>query len=256
MEKPNVDDIFDDFEYKVEGKKEKHHQKEEESEEGHMKEKFQKELDKQNKERHEALKERNKEIWKEKKPGKFDGLEKGAYILIIIVLAAYIAIDFTFYHKSSDDLDEPTVPVNVVDEEDKVEEENIEAVENKTEVEEEIKLSGKILLGIEKVYSEVVDDDLGYITKINFLIENGKEEPLTPLVNVFIYDSELHESWEQRSRGEYKGTVIKSGETKTLTITVSPKTFRNLDIEKNIRLTLNDTEIGFVATVNKKILIS
>jgi len=256
MEKPNVDDIFDDFEYKVEDKKKKPlYEKEDESEEENMKRRFQKELDIQNKERKTQFKRRNKEIWKEKRPGSFGGLGNGAYLLIILVLVAYIGIDFGFYHGKDSVAKSQPITSNAVDNgEEKVQEksgivEEESAVDEETEEitaeeaavgeeteEEEKKLSGKILMGIDKIYSEVVDadNDLGYITKIDFIIENGKDSDFTPLVHVFVYDSELHESWEIRSRGEYKGIIIKSGETKTASILISPKTFRNLNLEKNL----------------------
>ena len=34
------------------------------------------------------------------------------------------------------------------------------------------------------------------------------------------------------------------------------KTFRNLDIKKNVRLTLNDTKEGFIKGINKEVTIS
>jgi len=120
------------------------------------------------------------------------------------------------------------------------------------------KLSGKIAFVIDKIYTEVsdTDSDLGYITKVVFTIDNGKDKALNPILHVFAYDSELDESWETRSRGKYTGTSIKSGDEFTGTIDLSPKSFRNLDIKKTIRLTLNDTKAGFIKGINKEVTIS
>jgi len=126
-------------------------------------------------------------------------------------------------------------------------------------VETEKKLSGKITLTMDKVITEVVDEDkdLGYITQVIFTIDNGKDKVLSPIVHVFAYDSELHKSWETRSRGTYTYTAgISPGDQHTGIIIVSPKTFRNLDIDKIVRIEFNDTEQGFIAAKSKTVTIS
>src|SRR3989344_9193555 len=78
-----------------------------------------------------------------------------------------------------------------------------------------------------------------------------------PVVDMYIYDSEMDKSWETRSRGQYTYPVgIKPGDKQKGSISVVPKTFRNLDLKKNIRLALNDTESGFITAVNDAIFIS
>ena len=120
-------------------------------------------------------------------------------------------------------------------------------------VEEEV-----IKLTIDKVYTEIYDEnkDLGSIYKITFTINNGKNKVLTPILNVYSYDSQLDESWETKSRGTYTGSSINPGGKQSGTIELSPKTFRNLNLKKSIRLTLDSTEEGFITAVNEKITIS
>ena len=135
-----------------------------------------------------------------------------------------------------------------------------ETVGNKTEekLAEEEKLSGKIVLTLDKVDAEVddADSDLGQINNVVFTIENGKDEDLNPVVDVYAYDSKIDPSWEITSRGQYKGAAIKSGDKYSGSISLVPKTFRNLNIEKSIRLALNDTEDGFITAVNEEVSIS
>ena len=130
-----------------------------------------------------------------KAPGSFATTERIASIAIIIVLVGFIVIDFSFYHGEKSNLDEGVITASVVGEENKtdvVEEDTAKVEEEKEEVkeavvEEEKKLSGKIGFVIEKVYTEVNEDedDLGYINKITFTIDNGKDKVLTPIVEVF-----------------------------------------------------------------------
>jgi len=195
-------------------------------------------------------------------------IEKAAYVSIILVLVVYIAIDLSFYHGGSDvDAEIGTITAAAVNTEDKANETENKTVEKTAEekksvekevVVEEKKLSGRIGFAIGKIYTEVSDQDsdLGYITKVVFAIENGKDKALTPILHVFAYDSELDESWQTRSRGKYTGTAIKPGDDLTGTIELSPKSFRNLDIKKSLRLTLNDTKSGFTKSINKEITIS
>ena len=162
--------------------------------------------------------------------------------------------------------DTQAITANVVEEEveteeiveEQIEEEVIEPDEEIV-VEEEKILSGKITLTLDKVYSEVVDEDkdLGYITKVVFTIDNGKDKVLTPKVNVFAYDENLEESWKVRSRGEHTYAIgIKPGDKYTGTLSLVPKTFRNLDLEKIVRIELNDSEDGFIAAKSEVVIIS
>ena len=79
---------------------------------------------------------------------------------------------------------------------------------------------------------------------------------MNPIVLIYAFDDELDESWETRSRGKYQGTSIKPGDSQSDTIELSPKSFRNLDIEKSLRLVLNSTDYGFIKAVSKKVTIS
>jgi len=268
MEKDDVEDIFKDFEHKITDKKDSsEHSSENISDEERLKNKYM--------EAEHALKnkyKREKEILKEKKveepgdkPSKdTTNIEKYAYIGIIIVLAVYIAIDLSFYHGKDAGIDEQAITASVVEEEnlidefEELEEKPVEEELVEESVVEEKKLSGTIAFRIDNIYTDVPDEDIdsGYLNRIVFTIDNGKDKVLTPIVQVFAYDSELHESWETRSRGQYEYKIgINPGDSHTGSIDVSPKTFRNLELEKNIRLTLNDTEDGFIKTITDKILI-
>lgn len=128
-----------------------------------------------------------------------------------------------------------------------------------TQVPDEISVDWmEVGLTIDNIYTSVSenDDDFGYISKIVFTISNGENKVLTPIVNVYVYDSEMDESWETRSRGEYTYSGgIKPDDKHTASIDLSPRTFRNLDLEKNIRLILFDANKGFVASRNEVVLI-
>jgi len=173
MEKPNVDDVFDDFEYKVDGEKETSKLKKGESEEEHIKRKYQEALDRQNK-------ERKKHVFEEgKKPERgIGGFERTAYLLIILLLAAFNFVDLSSFTGEKDNVVEQPITASAIEVKEKIEE-PAEEVE-----EEEEKLSGEITLTIDKIYTEVVDadQDLGYISKVIFTIENGKEVVLKPIV--------------------------------------------------------------------------
>lgn len=264
MDESDVDDIFEDFGAKVEDKPQA--AREELSEEELLKRKYQKseqELKEKHRKEKEALEEKRKRELRghEEAPSKsLPHIEKIAYMAIILVLAVYIAIDFSFYHgEKTVDVETDTITAAAVQEENKtdsikeVAEEEVEEV-----VEEEKNLSGIVMLTINKIYTSVDDndDDMGEISKIVFAIDNGKDKVLTPLVNVYVYDDEMDEKWETWSRGTYTyGAGIAPGKSQVGFIDISPKKFINLDIKKNIRLTMNDTEDGFVKAVNQKVLI-
>jgi DNA-binding transcriptional MerR regulator len=202
-------------------------------------------------------------------------LERGILIGIIILLAGFIVIDLSFHHGGKgtpSGMGEGSVGM-VVHEVNKSEEDNTEisaqteeaqeVEENATNVSEEQaqqqeeKLSGKITLKIDKIYTDVLDDDMGEISKVVFTIENGKEEVLRPIVEVFAYDSKNKKDYETRSRGSYRyDSGIKAGESRSGSISLVPKIFRNLDLRKHVRLVLNDTKEGFITAVNKEVIIS
>ena len=122
---------------------------------------------------------------------------------------------------------------------------------------EEEELPGAIAISIDKIYTAVTGDDLGEISKVVFTIDNGKDKVLKPIVNVYAWDEENKDPYETRSRGEYTYiSGINPGDKHTGSIDLVPKTWVNLDLEKNIRLTLNDTEDGFITAVNQQIFIS
>ena len=197
--------------------------------------------------------------------------ERIGYLAVILVLIAYIVIDLSFYHgeKSIGGKNQSiasAVASNGTSEQNKSNEsKEIKAVEEKNEEKKEEPaangdktLSGKITLKIDNIATEISKNlnDTGYINSVTFTIENGEDKILTPIADVYAYDSEMDEAWETKSRGQYKGAAISSGKQQTATINLVPKTFKNLDLKKNIRLTLNDTKEGFIAAVNDNVLIS
>jgi len=268
----DINDIFKDYEYKVTGKKgapearrEPVRQLEEEDE---IKERYRK--------AESSLKEKKaKEANSGDRAlsGGIANYEKFAYIAVIIVLIAYIGIDLGFYH-GSNAAKEQTVTAAAVNMQpaNKTINKSVESAGNasrelqqetagnQTEEEpaEEEKLSGKIVISLDEVDVEVVDadSDLGQINKVVFTIENGKDKDMNPIVDVYAYDSEIDPSWEITSRGQYKGDAIKAGDKYSGSISLVPKTFKNLDIKKSIRLALNDTEDGFITAANEQVSIS
>ena len=278
MDDSDINDIFKDYEYKVAGKKaapeirrEPVRQLEEEDE---VKEKYRKA---ESKLREKKPKETGRN---DKAPlGNIANHERLIYIGIIIVLVAYIGLGF--FQGNDDAEEEQTVTAAAVnmqsanktinksiehadksaDSSENASEDvqgKIDDNETKAENAEEEKLSGKIVLTLDKVDVEVVnaDSDSGQINKVTFTIENDKDKDLNPIVDVYAYDSKIDPSWEITSRGQYKGAIIKAGDKYSGSISLVPKTFRNLDIKKNIRLALNDTEDGFITVVNEQISIS
>jgi len=270
MANDDVDDIFKDFEHKVDGKEEPYESKRD-SHKSHEKVSDEEALKKNYEKAEQVLKhkyKKEKEALEDKKKKEVHGhgeiphrstanIERVAYVAIILILVIYVGIDLSFYHgNNSVEEEDQTITAAAVKQEDETEEIVEEVVEE--EPEEEV-LSGKITLTLDKVYTQVDEDvdDKGYITKIVFTIENGKETVLDPVVNVFIYDDGMHESWETISRGKYTYVIgINTGKVHTGSLSLSPKTYRDLDIKKNIRVELKDAEEGFITAVNDKITIS
>ncbi len=262
----DVDDIFEDFGDKVEDKP--HAAKEQLSEEEILKRKYQKseqELKEKHRKEKEALEEKRKRELRghEEVPGKSSSnIEKIAYIAIILVLAVYIAIDFSFYHGGKTvNIETDTITAAAVQEEDKIKEivEEVEETVEEEPVEEEQELSGVIAMGIVDIYTEVPDEDedFGYMSKIVFIIHNGKDKVLKPYVEVFVYDSENQDSYETRSRGHYTyNNGIKPGDNHTGIIDLVPTTWTHLDLKKNIRLVMNDTDGNFIRAITQKVTIS
>jgi len=250
MKEDDINDIFKDFEYTVEGKKEHP-----------IKTGTDEDLKERQKKAEKALNEEKIEDAPRKREEPAKGLssvERVAYIGVIIILVGFITIDLSFFHfGGNSEVEDRVITAAVVKVENKTNE-SVGSVEETVEEVEKKKLSGRIGFVIDKIYTDVSDkdSDLGYINKIVFTIENGKDKVLMPVIDVFAYDSELDESWEIRSRGQYKGIAIESGEKQTGSVSVSPKSFRNLDLEKNIRLTLNGTTVGFITAINTKVVIS
>ena len=286
MEKGDVDDIFKDFEHKVTDKEKAphhpvnkeishhpvkkevpHHPKKELNEDQLLKNKYQKAeraLKEKYKEEKTALEEKKKEIPRhiQTHTKNSSNLERVAYVAVILVLVAYTVIDLSFYHgeKEAKVESDQTITAAAVKSEDKANETENKTVEKTAEekepVKEEKKLSGVVTFTIGNVYTEVDEnDDMGKINSIAFTIGNGKDKILTPVVHVYAYDSTLDEIWETKSRGKYEGIAIEPGNRQTGIVDLSPKTFRNLNLKKNIRLTLDDTKDGFITAVNKEVLI-
>ena len=263
MAEPEVDDIFKDFEYKVKGRKEA--------------KEAPKQPVRQLVDDEEGEKQPKKQFVKQERlpPKQMPNYEKIAYIAIILVLAAYIAIDWMNYHNAGNN-EESAKKISIKAVNNSAEASKTEMVKNETAAAvnkstedkpaaknetakaEGKKLSGTVTLTIDKVYTSLSKsiNDTGYIDKVDFTIDNGKDKVLKPLVSLYAYDTELDKIWETRSRGDYLGTALEPGGMYTGSISLSPKTFKDLNINKNIRLSLNDTDTGFITVVNEEILIS
>jgi len=273
------DDIFEDFEAKVKSKKEgldehdgefkkphEHISEKEllkrryENEKRALEERYEKEMGiLQEKEIKVALKQKKSKTGLKK-------LKTITYVMIIILLGYITYLFFFNAEKSAEAESTQDTPVSVVNagnksnESEEVKQEAPEEVKAPIEEpKEEKEFPGTITLTIDRVYSELDEDDkdLGYITKVVFTIDNGKNKVLTPIVDVYIYDDKMHESWKTRSRGKYTYAIgIKAGDKHTASVDLAPKTYRGLDSKKNIRLALNDTESGFITEANNAITIS
>ena len=76
--------------------------------------------------------------------------------------------------------------------------------------------------------------------------------------NAINYGKKVGGVWEtSKVRGQwtYNGGIT-PGYEQTGTVDITPKRFRNLYLEKHIRLTLNDTDGGFIKAVRKDFTIS
>jgi len=273
MEISDNDDVFDDFDRKVSGKKEhpkkfsKVHDDDKlnwkfRDERQALKDKFKKEL------RDLEVSKAKEEVKRGRIPTKNLGnIERITYIVIVIILLGYLVFDLSFLHgdKTSEIDINQEITATVVNDENKTVEPEVAPKEEtvkepvKEEVKEEPKLSGIITFSIEKIYSEVDEnnDDIGEISRITFVIENGVDDILNPIVNVYVYDDKSEEYYETRSRGEYTFPVgIAPGKTHTGSIDLSPKKYSNLNLKKKIRLVLNDTEDGFIKAITDEITIS
>jgi len=192
-------------------------------------------------------------------------IERIASVAIIAVLVTFIVIDLSFYHGRGDGEAITAAAVNGKDKANETENKIIEkpaeenkSVEKKVVVEEK-KFSGKIGFAIDKIYRRIIDEDkdMGEISKITFTIANDRDKVLTPIVEIFVYDSKNKEQYETKIRATWTYKIgIKPGDEHTATIELLPKIFRNLDLEKSIRLTLNDTKTGFIKALNKEVTIS
>ncbi len=202
--------------------------------------------------------------------GPLSTLERGVLIGIIVLLAGFIVIDLSFCFHCGSKATSENIPIEVggnvngsdQNETEEVEEGAEEVIEEEPEpvVDEEPELSGDITLKIDNIDKKLRDDlgeDKGEISSITFTIDNGKNDVLTPVVEVFIYDDESKDDYETKRRGHYTYAIgIAEGKTHTGTISVTPKIFADLDLVKHIRLTLNDTEGGYITAVNDEITIS
>ncbi len=279
MEKSDVDDVFKDFHHKVENKKESKKMPQKElGEEEIITKDYQREKqalkEKYNKEMHVIKSKRVREDLKKGKiPHNFSSNERIVYIAVILILAVFIIVDFSFIHGKSDSEDKKSAAAGTINVVSDTEEENktVEKVEEvkeenpkeevkepvEEEVEEEMTLSGKITLTISRIDSKKDDDDLGEISEITFTIDNGKNAVLYPVVNVYAYDTENKNDYETKSRGEYTFSPgIASGAIHTASISLTPKKWINLNLDKNIRLTLDDADGDLITAVNKVVTIS
>lgn len=261
----NTDDIFDDFEDKVEDREESYRRHHENNEKDLLKKKYQEELDALKHDYQEDMQTmQSRDVGEasnkdELKPS-FSKVERFTYIVVIVLLFGYLITDLSFIHgEIGIELGgKQDITTSVVKEGSKSDEVEKEKIEEEPEAEEP-RLSGTISLAIDKIYTDLDDNDndVGYISKIVFTINNGKNKVLNPVINVYVYDDVLDEMWETKSRGQYAYLDgINPGDEFTADIDLVPKTYRNLNLKKYIRIALNDTEDGFITAVNDAIIIS
>ncbi|MBL7056322.1 hypothetical protein ISS07_05395 [Candidatus Woesearchaeota archaeon] len=298
MKDNDTDGIFKDFQGKVKNKSKTENEsfmskslkktssifkKDERSEEEKFKDKLElkrKILDEKYKRERSNIEEQRKYLEEGNKHNPIQhkqyGIERVAYLAIILILVSYIAVDFGFYHNTpSLNVEENSVSGKVVQEKAVIEpsKEEVKVVEKsvietapeKEEVVEEAKapvkekpLKGNVALQIDEVVTSISenDDELGYIDEIKFTISNGATEILRPSINVYAYDNTLDDFWETKIRGTYTNSGIAAGTVKKGSIKLSPKSFRNLNVDKTVRLQMNDTSAGYLASKTKTVEIS
>ena len=184
-------------------------------------------------------------------------VERLAFIAVIVLLIGFIGYDYTFVH---DDLNSAEATASVVKEAapandaaaEKKEEKpatapvavpvpEVQKEEPKTAEAPKPQLSGKITIAIDSTDREKKSDSLGTINSATFSIENGKDEVFFPHVTVIAYDKTTEEAMSETSRGTYTYPAgIASGGKQTGIITLSPKSFSNLNLEKTVVLILRE----------------
>lgn len=200
------------------------------------------------------------------KPGP-GALERGVLIGIIVLLSAFIVVDLSFFHGKGVETGGTGVTGMVVGEianqseenktgEKAVEEDVVEKSETKETVEEEKELSGNIELEINKIYKRKVNSNLGYITKVTFTINNGKDKALKPVVRVYAYDKYNDDPWKEKDRGvfNYTGGIVAGGE-QAGSVDLTPKTFTSLNTIKTVVLKLYDEKGKLLIVADEKIYI-
>jgi len=275
------DDVFADFEQKArddKGKKTGKSDEQEikdrfESEQERLKVKYEREMN--------SLKSKKAKQSREEAPETgVHTIERISYIAIIIALLAYAATDLVFFHGKfeipgslsnlSDLAQLPALQIPSSDSNETAQKEAQGQATNTTKIESQNttstpksntqtskpKGSGNVLLSIDDITYELKDEDTAYITRVTFTIANEQSVVLNPVVNVFIFDNEIKESWEERSRGTYKDeSGIPAGKVQAGSVDITPKTFKKLNLEKTIRIELNDTKAGFLKSATKEITL-
>ena len=180
-------------------------------------------------------------------------VERLAFIAVIVLLIGFIGYDYTFVH---DDLNSAEATASVVKEAapakdaaaEKKEETpiivpvpEVQKEEPKAAEAPKPQLSGKITITIDSTDREKKSDSLGSINSATFSVENGKDEVFFPHVTVIAYDKTTEEAMSETSRGTYTYPAgIASGGKQTGVITLSPKSFSNLNLEKTVVLVLRE----------------
>ena len=186
-------------------------------------------------------------------------VERLAFITIIALLIGFIGYDYTFVHDTLTQIPGTSIKsaeaaASVVKEAAPVKNTTAEKQEEKPAPAPEVKkeepkaaeapkpkLSGSIAISIDSVDREKKSDSLGSINSATFSIENGKDEVFFPHVTVIAYDKTTEDAMSDKSRGTYTYPIgIASGGKHTGVITLSPKSFSNLNLEKTVVLVLRD----------------
>ena len=191
---------------------------------------------------------------------------------IIILLLAFIGYDRLFVHpKLSEagegitslvtdvDKQEDSTTTTTVSDETTTTTVIEETTTTTTTVPEEvITLSGNVALSLVDIKTEKTSNTTGQIQSITFTIENGLETSIIPVVNVFAYDDEIINEWEEISRGEYnseESIEIDSGKNQTGSILLSPKSIADPDLIKTVVLKLKYSDDADEIRISSKIKI-